>query len=363
MGDHLQVTVNGVASGGGPGEALCTLANPWSFSTPGLITFEATAGAGACPQLATETTYFVVIEWVDPSGTGRLALIPQTHPGDGSAATGEDPGGAEGWSIADRSYYLSVSPNARTWTAFAETASFKIVVKEASGVPTIDGRARVGETLTANVLGIAHDDGLSQAVFAYQWARSDGATDTDIQGATGSTYTPVEADEGKTITVRVSFTDDAGNPQTLSSDATAPVAKANTQAAGAPTIDGAAQVGETLTANTSAIADEDGLSQAVTFAYQWARSDGNGSETDIQGRHRLQPTSLVKANEGKTITVTVSFTDDAGNPEIVAQRPHRARWRPSRTADATGAAHDRRHGPGGPRPSRRTPLASPTRTG
>ena len=131
-GDHLQVTINGVASEGEPGDALCTLTNPSSFSTPGVSAFAAPTGAGSCPQLATETTYFVVIEWVDPSGTDSFALIPQTFPTEESAATGEDPGGAEGWSIADESYYLTASSNARTWTAYDERASFKIVVKEAS---------------------------------------------------------------------------------------------------------------------------------------------------------------------------------------------------------------------------------------
>ena len=95
--------------------------------------FEAPAGVGACPQLAAQTTYFVVVEWVDPSGTGSFALIPQTYPTEESAAGDEDPGGAEGWSIADRSYQLSVSSDARTWTAFIDTASFKIVVTEAAG--------------------------------------------------------------------------------------------------------------------------------------------------------------------------------------------------------------------------------------
>ena len=65
-----------------------------------MIAFEAPAGAGSCPQLATETTYFIVIEWVSPSGTGSFALIPQTYPSEETAATEEDPGGAEGWSIA-----------------------------------------------------------------------------------------------------------------------------------------------------------------------------------------------------------------------------------------------------------------------
>ena len=50
------------------------------------------------------------------------------------------------------------------------------------------------------------------------------ADDADIAASTGSTYTPVEADEGKTVKVRVSFTDDGGNDETLTSAATDAVA-------------------------------------------------------------------------------------------------------------------------------------------
>ena len=46
-----------------------------------------------------------------------------------------------------------------------------------------------------------------------------------------------------------------------------------------PTITGTAQVGQTLTAVTSAIMDADGLNN-VSYTYQWIRVDG-GSETDV----------------------------------------------------------------------------------
>ena len=41
-----------------------------------------------------------------------------------------------------------------------------------------------------------------------------------MRGATGSTYTLASADEGKTVKVHVSFTDDEGNAETLTSAAT-----------------------------------------------------------------------------------------------------------------------------------------------
>ena len=86
----------------------------------------------------------------------------------------------------------------------------------ATGTPTISGTAQVGETLTADTSGIADDDGLTNAVFSYQWQ----ASGADISGATGETYTLADADEGKAISVTVSFTDDAGNAETLASAAT-----------------------------------------------------------------------------------------------------------------------------------------------
>ena len=91
----------------------------------------------------------------------------------------------------------------------------------ATGAPTINGTAQVGETLTASTSGISDADGLANATFTYQWL----ADDTAISGATGSTYTLADADEGKAIKVRVSFTDDAGNAETLASAATTAVAK------------------------------------------------------------------------------------------------------------------------------------------
>ena len=183
----------------------------------------------------------------------------------------------------------------------------------ATGRPTISGTAQVGEELTASTSGIADADGLTNVTYSYQWIPDDGSFDTDNQDAPGSSYTLVEADEGKIIKVEVSFTDDAGNGESLTSAATAVVAaRPNTPATGAPTISGTAQVGEELTASTSDIADTDGMTNAA-FSYQWIRSDGAGG-TDITDATDSSYT-LVDADEGKTIKVKVSFADDEGNDE------------------------------------------------
>ena len=96
----------------------------------------------------------------------------------------------------------------------------------ATGVPTISGTARVGETLEAFTNGISDADGLDDVAYSYQWL----ADNADIAGATGKTYTLVAADQGTTITVRVTFDDDANNEESLTSVATASVAAASVPA-------------------------------------------------------------------------------------------------------------------------------------
>ena len=88
----------------------------------------------------------------------------------------------------------------------------------ATGAPTISGTAQVGKTLTADTSGISDTDGLSGATYSYQWL----ADDVAIQGATDSSYTLASSDAGKAMKVKVSFTDDAGNAESLTSVATKP---------------------------------------------------------------------------------------------------------------------------------------------
>ena len=142
---------------------------------------------------------------------------------------------------------------------------------------------------------------------SYQWM----AGGSDIDGATGSNHTLTTSQQGQTIQVRVSFTDDRNNAETLTSEATGAVAAApNRTATGLPTISGTVQLGETLTASTSDIADEDGLDNA-SFSYQWLADDS--AITDATG----STYTLVPADQGKTIKVRVSFTDDANNLETL----------------------------------------------
>ena len=102
----------------------------------------------------------------------------------------------------------------------------------ASGAPTISGPAgggapRVGDTLTADIGAIEDADGLPPAAgFGYQWFRqdADGSNREDIPGANGPSYTLAPGDAGKAVGVRVTFTDEGGAAETLTSAPTAVVA-------------------------------------------------------------------------------------------------------------------------------------------
>ena len=87
----------------------------------------------------------------------------------------------------------------------------------ATGLPVVTGTARVGETLTASTAGIRDANGLTNVSYEYQWIRDDSGTETDISGATSSTYELVAADVGKQVKVKVSFVDDDDYDEELTS--------------------------------------------------------------------------------------------------------------------------------------------------
>ena len=97
-----------------------------------------------------------------------------------------------------------------------------------SGEPTIVGTAQVWETLRVNISSIMDADGLESPSYRFQWLADEAA----IAGATFVRYTLAAAEQGKRIKVRVAFTDDAGNEETLTSAATAAVAAADTHGEG-----------------------------------------------------------------------------------------------------------------------------------
>ena len=131
----------------------------------------------------------------------------------------------------------------------------------ATGAPTITGTAQVGETLTAVTTGIMDADGLTSPTYTYQWIRVDG-TEAAIAGENSSTYILVDADLGTTLKVRVTFDDDLGHTETLTSAATATVGAAAT---GRPTVNDVAVTSTPASGTTYYLAGEV-IEFTVTFS-------------------------------------------------------------------------------------------------
>ena len=169
-----------------------------------------------------------------------------------------------------------------------------------TGNVTITGAATQGATLTAaNTLADA--DGMGTV--SYQWL-ADGA---NISGATGSTLVLSQAQVGKAISVKASYTDALGTAESKTSTATTAVANANDAPTGTVTIAGTTSKGDTLTA-ANTLADADGMG---TVSYQWKAGGVN-----IEGA--TSSTYTLTANEvGKTITVAARYTDGFGAQESV----------------------------------------------
>ena len=108
-------------------------------------------------------------------------------------------------------------------------------------------------------------------VYEVEWS-SDGSTNwtavSPAHGGTGTTYshTGFEAETAYSDRARAAKDDVAG--EWSGSAAAMTQATPNRPATGAPAVTGTAQLGETLTVDTSGIADEDGL-QNATFTCQW----------------------------------------------------------------------------------------------
>ena len=282
--------------------------------TPAAVTFRSTTYS-VYPRTSDDR---LVVLLRDPDGTDwypreevvdALRVHVCNTPYDFSNALEPDPFAASSgyqWSVGfnwppgiERTLRLSLPPN-----------------HPATGDPVISGTVQVGEVLTALTDGIMDDDVLDD-VFTYQWVRVDAdgtSNEEDITDETDATYTLTADEQGKKVKVEVRFVDILGGEETRTSAPTATLpGTPNTAATGAPTITGTAQVGQTLTASTTGIADANGLT-SPTYTYQWIRVDG--TEADIAGENS-STYPLVDADLGKTLKVRVTFADDLGHTETL----------------------------------------------
>ena len=156
----------------------------------------------------------------------------------------------------------------------------------ATGAPAITGTARVGQTLTASTSGITDADGLTNVSYVYRWIRldSDGMMNPTDIGTDASTYTLVAADVGKKIQVGVSFQDDSGNDEELTSEA--------------------------YPSGTETIAAADTTNNAPTFT-DGPSTSRSIAENTASGQNIGAPITATDADTGDTLTYDLGGTDAA----------------------------------------------------
>ena len=175
----------------------------------------------------------------------------------------------------------------------------------ASGTVTITGTAEVGQTLTVSVSGVTDGDGVpSDVTYTYQWVRVDGTDESDISDATSSTYTLVADDQGKKVMVKVSFTDNTGTAETLTSEAYPSGADTVAADTTEPMLQSATVTGDSLVLTYDE--DLDSTSEPEPGAFTVTVDSGDGAEpsmVDVSGK-TVTLTLAAAVTDRQTVTLT-----------------------------------------------------------
>ena len=203
---------------------------------------------------------------------------------------------------------VRVTDDAYSYESLTSSATRSVVNvnDRPAGTVTIHGTAAEDQTLAADISALADADGLG--AISFQW-QADGG---NIAGATESSYTLTQGEVGAHITVVASYTDGHNTSESKSGVATDAVANLNdapTLVEGDTLIIGTAVVGEELFVKSGVLSDEDGPDVLSITSYQW-QADGNNIDGAIASSY-----VLTTADAGKSITVTVAYTDAFNNPE------------------------------------------------
>jgi hypothetical protein len=157
-----------------------------------------------------------------------------------------------------------------------------------AGSPTITGTAQVGAPLT-----VVTGTWTPGVTFEYKWMN--GSNPVPLQDSSSPTYTPVVADLGDDIFVKVVGTEAGYNQNIQVTPTTLPVAKGQfATPVPLPTITGSAKAGSTLGVSTAA------WSPATGFSYQW-----NLAGQPISGATN---STFVPSAADATQTITVTIT-------------------------------------------------------
>ena len=174
-------------------------------------------------------------------------------------------------------------------------------------LPTITGEAQQGKTLTEHS-GTWEGE---PTELTYQWLRcnSEGASCSEITGATTQTYVPVAGDVGHTIKVQETASNGSAGT-TATSAATAVVLPLPPSNEAPPTISGTAEQGQTLIE-----AHGKWTNSPTAFSYQWLQCENTGSGCLPISGAKSQTYVPVAGDVGHTIRVEETAKNEGGSGE------------------------------------------------
>ena len=180
-----------------------------------------------------------------------------------------------------------------------------------TSLPTIAGKAEVGQSLTADP---GKWDGTTPITYTYQWQSCPaGGTCADVKGATKQSYALTSNDVGDTMKVTVTATNSAGK-STATSVATAKVTAAAQAPRNAvpPSIKGTPTVGQALTAQTGTWTG----TLPIAYAYQWLRCDRPGNACGPISGATKSTYVLTTGDAGHALRVLVGAKNSVGSLNV-----------------------------------------------
>ncbi|RZJ44890.1 MAG: hemolysin-type calcium-binding protein, partial [Brevundimonas sp.] len=274
---------------------------------------DAHTGGASITGTATEDGVLTAVSTIaDADGLGTLHYQWQRDAGGGFVNVGAD---QATYTLGDDDvggvvrvviYYTDDQGTVESATS-AATAAIANVNDTPTGGVSVTGTGTENQVLTADTSTLADNDGLG--TIHYQWQRDTGSGYVNV-GADQATYTLGDADVGGVVRVVVSYTDDQGTAEAVTSAATAAITAVNDAHTGGVSLTGTATENQVLTADTSTLADVDGLG---TLHYDWQRDTGSGFVST--GAADQATYTLGDADVGGVVRVIVSYTDGQGFAE------------------------------------------------
>ena len=184
----------------------------------------------------------------------------------------------------------------------------------AAGTPTITGTAKVDQMLTAGTSGITDADGLTNASYTHSWA----AAGNTINGQTAATYQIQSRDAGKSITVTVTFIDDADNAESLTS---APTDAVLPTVPGSPTNLTVTQDDSGELYATWRAPSDSGGADVSGYRVSWKAATADWSSADDVSHQTSASTShtITGLTNGTLYHFRVTAINSAGHSDVSAQ--------------------------------------------